>query len=573
MTNHLTSRALLVAILVAGIGDFGTVNAQEQSDAGERDGADLVEQGRQLLDSINVARTRIDEFRQKAEAARGEERLLFERRRLDKSLEALSELGDFVANVLEQEEQGLNASEFREAAEGLVTRIAPLARQLIEELQAEISELGGRREETTGEDQFRLETVVAKDNERLNLILEAALNNAQYMKALGLQAGPEESYLAEVLTDRAEISVARIQLSLEQIVPIQGRLSDSPDNAELKAELSAAEFKRAWSTATLSTTIDLMQQLELETNYYQQLMIQLTGQVTTDVLDVEVLLSLFGRWLARLKEWAVESGPSLFFRTLVLVLILLFFHLLARATSRVVGEALASSNLKFSLLLQRMFVSTAGISVRIIGLLVALSQFGFALGPVLAGLGIAGFIVGFALQDTLGNFAAGIMILLYQPFDVEDMVEVAGVHGLVKGMNMVSTTILTIDHQTLVVPNGKIWSDVIKNITAQKIRRVDMVFGISYADDILHTEKVLADIVKENSKILNDPEPVIRLHSLGESSVDFVVRPWCETEDYWDVYWDVTREVKLRFDREAISIPFPQRDVHLYEEKRERNAG
>ncbi|MEE9603419.1 MAG: mechanosensitive ion channel domain-containing protein, partial [Thermoguttaceae bacterium] len=163
--------------------------------------------------------------------------------------------------------------------------------------------------------------------------------------------------------------------------------------------------------------------------------------------------------------------------------------------------------------------------------------------------------------------------LLYQPFDVEDMVEVAGVYGQVKWMNMVSTTILTIDHQTLVVPNGKIWSDVIKNLTAQKIRRVDMVFGISYADDILHTEKVLAEIVKENSKILNDPEPVIRLHSLGESSVDFVVRPWCETEDYWDVYWDVTREVKLRFDREAISIPFPQRDVHLYEEKRERNAG
>jgi small conductance mechanosensitive channel len=120
---------------------------------------------------------------------------------------------------------------------------------------------------------------------------------------------------------------------------------------------------------------------------------------------------------------------------------------------------------------------------------------------------------------------------------------------------------LTFDNQTIVVPNNKIWGDVIKNVTAQTIRRVDMVFGISYSDDIPKAERILADILESNDKILDDPEPMIRLHTLGASSVDFIVRPWVNVKDYWDVYWDVTRSVKLRFDEEGVSIPFPQQDV------------
>ena len=134
-------------------------------------------------------------------------------------------------------------------------------------------------------------------------------------------------------------------------------------------------------------------------------------------------------------------------------------------------------------------------------------------------------------------------------------------------MNLVSTTIVTFDNQTLVVPNSRIWGDVIKNVTAQKVRRVDLVFGIGYDDDIEHAERVLHEIVLANEKVLKKPEPNIRLHTLADSSVNFVVRPWTKTDDYWDVYWEITREVKVRFDREGISIPFPQRDVHLYTEK------
>jgi len=159
------------------------------------------------------------------------------------------------------------------------------------------------------------------------------------------------------------------------------------------------------------------------------------------------------------------------------------------------------------------------------------------------------------------------MVLLYRPYDVGDMIDCAGgVFGKVSEMSLVSTTILTIDNKTLIVPNSKIWGGVITNVTAQRIRRVDLVFGIGYADDIPKAEEILASIVADHPKVLDDPEPVVKLSNLGDSSVDFIVRPWCARDDYWDVYWELTREVKLRFDREGVSIPFPQRDVHFYPE-------
>jgi small conductance mechanosensitive channel len=198
-----------------------------------------------------------------------------------------------------------------------------------------------------------------------------------------------------------------------------------------------------------------------------------------------------------------------------------------------------------------------------IGYVVILTQLGVQVAPLLAGLGIAGFVVGFAMQNTLSNFAAGGMILGNQPFDVGDEIEVAGVVGTVKRMTLVSTTILTGDNQTLIVPNSTVWGGVIRNRTTQPIRRVDLTFGIDYKDDIEKAEEALRELVAGQEKVLNDPAPVIRLHQLADSSVNFVVRVWTSREQYWEVYWALTRAVKLRFDAEGITIPFPQRQVHL----------
>ena len=201
----------------------------------------------------------------------------------------------------------------------------------------------------------------------------------------------------------------------------------------------------------------------------------------------------------------------------------------------------------------------------IVGFVVALSMLGINIGPLLAAIGAAGFIVGFALQGTLSNFAAGIMILIYRPFDVGDLVEIADTTGTVDAMTIVSTTLKTIDNQIVVLPNNMIWGDKIIKIPGSDLRRVDMVFGIGYSDDIAKAQSILEDILLKHEAILKDPEPIVKVHELADSSVNFAVRPWVKTDDYWDVYWDITRSVKERFDAEGVSIPFPQRDVHMHQ--------
>jgi small conductance mechanosensitive channel len=294
--------------------------------------------------------------------------------------------------------------------------------------------------------------------------------------------------------------------------------------------------------------IPVLDSLGLESSNYKAILLQHSGaNISVSLFSSKALSTVLkDSWVA-VKSALGANAPDLIFRLLIFIAVLFLFRILSRLTKRVVRAASERSSLDLSSLLKNMLVSISGGVVMATGILMALSQIGISLAPMLAGLGVAGFIIGFALQDTLSNFAAGAMILIYRPYDVNDFVEVTGASGLVQKMNLVSTTITTFDNQTLVVPNSKIWGDVIKNVTAQNERRVDLVFGIGYDDDIEHAERILNEIVVSHEKVLKQPEPNIRLHTLGESSVDFIVRPWTKTDDYWDVYWDIMREVKMRF--------------------------
>jgi small conductance mechanosensitive channel len=227
---------------------------------------------------------------------------------------------------------------------------------------------------------------------------------------------------------------------------------------------------------------------------------------------------------------------------------------------------------KVSLLLEDFLVGAVRWVVMAIGIIMALAAMEVSVGPLLAVVGAAGFVIAFALQDSLSNFASGIMILFFRPFDVGDVVDAGGVSGKVMTMNLVSTTIKTFDNKDMVVPNNKIWQDVITNATGVRTRRVDMEFGIGYDDDIDQAQAILEEIVGAHPKVLEKPEPTIRMNTLADSSVNFICRPWARTEDYWDVYWDVIKAVKLRFDAAGIGIPFPQRDVHLYVEDSNKNT-
>ncbi len=272
-------------------------------------------------------------------------------------------------------------------------------------------------------------------------------------------------------------------------------------------------------------------------------------------------------WLDQVGAWINRYTGVIVFKVGAFLTIVGLFWVLGRLARVLVRRAIGSGRMRTSQLLQNMMQALVGRTLVVFGVLFALSQLGLEITPLLTGLGIVGFIVGFALQDTLGNFAAGMMILGYRPFDVGDTIEVGGVFGQVSDMSLVSTTILTFDNQTLIVPNGKIWGDVIKNVTNQRRRRIDMSFRVSYEDDIDHVERVLRDIVTSHEKVLEDPEPNIRVHKLEESHIEWIVRPWSRTADYWTVYWDVTREVKRRFDAEGIRIPVAQRDVRIHGER------
>jgi len=289
---------------------------------------------------------------------------------------------------------------------------------------------------------------------------------------------------------------------------------------------------------------------------YEKYVAAVSG-VHLDAGDLSATSATILAWL-KSKEGGIRWGTNigLFLGTL------LVSWVLAGIVSRIVRRAIMRTSAPSELLKDFLCRMSKG-AVFLIGFAIALSMLEVPIGPLVAGLGAAGFIIGFAVQGTLSNFASGIMILLYRPFDLDDFVQIGGVSGSVRTMTLVSTTITTPDNQIVVVPNNKIWGDVITNVTGSDTRRIDLVFGIGYEDDIDRATQILTEVVTGHPKVLDDPAPVVRVSELADSSVNFVVRPWSKTSDYWDVRWDVIRDVKKRFDDEGISIPFPQQDIHI----------
>ncbi|MCL1038206.1 mechanosensitive ion channel [Shewanella submarina] len=400
----------------------------------------------------------------------------------------------------------------------------------------------------------------------LNSVLQSSWENIEWMRKLGQGETDAQARLTEQISQRLRLLSASIDYIQQQLSVIGRQLSVSLESDKSGLQLSqlVTQQKLDIVVQSMINTYTLADKLGLPTAEYKRQVFSATGNITRDILDWDVLLSIIKHWSYSVWDWTLDNAPQVIFQLVILALILFAAKFAANLTQSVVRKTVAARNFKLSQLMQDFFISMAGKVVWVIGILVGLSQIGLDLAPVLTGFGIAGVIIGFALQDTLSNFAAGMMLLIYRPFDVGDFVYAGGVDGKVSHMSLVNTTIRTFDNQIIIVPNSKIWGDVIKNVTHERIRRVDMVFGIGYQDDLTKAEAVLGDIISNHPAVLRSPEPMIKVHVLNTSSVDFIVRPWVKTDDYWDVYWDVTREVKLRFDREGITIPFPQQDVHLY---------
>ena len=200
----------------------------------------------------------------------------------------------------------------------------------------------------------------------------------------------------------------------------------------------------------------------------------------------------------------------------------------------------------------------------VIVVIAAVGALGVQTTSFIAIIGAAGLAVGLALQGSLSNFASGVLIIIFRPYKVGDFIEGAGIAGIVVDVQILTTVLRTGDNKQIIVPNSQIMGGIITNYSANDTRRVDMVVGVSYEDDLDKVRSTIEELIAAEDRILDDPAPTIAVSELADSSVNFVVRPWVNTADYWGVMFDLTEAIKKRFDKDGISFPFPQQDVHLY---------
>jgi len=259
------------------------------------------------------------------------------------------------------------------------------------------------------------------------------------------------------------------------------------------------------------------------------------------------------------KDWVIATGPNI----LAAIAIFVIGRWLVKWISFLIKKAFVKVEMDETLIrfLEKFIYYILIVAV----ILAAADQVGIKTTSFLAILGAAGLAIGLALKDSLSNFASGVMLILFKPFKVGDAVTAAGVSGSVQRIDIVNTVIHTWDNQKVIVPNSKITADIITNINANPTRRIDLVIGISYDDDVKEAKAILEDIIQADTRILSDPAPKVAFSELGASSLDLVVRPWVKTEEYWDVRFDLIQKIKYIFDEKGFSFPFPQQDVHMYQ--------
>lgn len=258
-------------------------------------------------------------------------------------------------------------------------------------------------------------------------------------------------------------------------------------------------------------------------------------------------------------EMVMAYGPKLLLAILVLIIGLWIVNRIVRVMNK--GMERADTEPTLAKFLQ----SLVSIGLKALVLISVASMVGIETTSFIAILGAAGLAVGLALQGTLANFAGGVLILLFRPYKVGDYIDAQGVNGTVASIQIFNTVITTPDNKTIIVPNGSISNGIITNFSTEPTRRVDFVFGIGYGDDMKKAKDIIARLVAADARSLKDPEPQIVVSNLGESSVDITVRVWVNAADYWGLKFDLTEAVKAAFDAEGVSIPFPQRDLHVYQ--------
>jgi len=252
-------------------------------------------------------------------------------------------------------------------------------------------------------------------------------------------------------------------------------------------------------------------------------------------------------------------------KVLAAVLILIVGRWVALVLARIIKQIMRKSKVDETLVSFVRNLSYVALLAFVV--IAALNQLGIQTASFIAVIGAAGLAIGLALQGSLGNFAAGVLMIIFKPFKVGDYIEAAGTAGTVEIIEIFTTQLKTPDNKTVIVPNAKLTGDNITNFSTKGTRRVDFVFGIGYGDDIDKARDIITEIIDQDGRVMKEPAPVVVVSELADSSVNLTVRAWTSANDYWSFYFDTTEKVKKQFDARGVSIPFPQRDVHIYEHK------
>ena len=271
-------------------------------------------------------------------------------------------------------------------------------------------------------------------------------------------------------------------------------------------------------------------------------------------------MEMFNEWYAENSGMLIDYGINLIWA----IVIYIIGSMIARGIGNLVGKVCEKRKLDATIV---SFMSSLiyGLLMAVV-IIAALSRLGVQTTSFIAIIGAAGLAVGLALQGSLSNFAAGVLILAFKPFKSGDYIEAGGTSGVVKSIKLFSTILHTPDNKVAIIPNAAVTGGVIVNYSTLPMRRIDLVIGVAYDADIKHASKILNEIVENNALVLKDPEPVVAVSELADSSVNFVVRPWVKTPDYWAAYFELLETIKVRLDEENIGIPFPQMDVHIQKE-------
>jgi small conductance mechanosensitive channel len=513
--------------------------------------ADLSGQSSSELDAI---RAEISGLEREVERSTGEVQALALSRLDLRRTERRALMHRLVGAILTAEEDSLDAGDLRAVVERYMPDQASELRAEIGRLQQEEQRTRGRRDRASVGEQVSLEQQLDILSGRESDALVAFAESAGQLESLAMEASAEGAFLESALETRGEQVSARLALSRE----LRRNLTNQTDPSGEQQRVLDARVARA--TEALQVTAGLMDERGLETSAYRRLLIQATGNITEDILDADVALGLISGWMESIKDWFRQNAPSVAFKLILFLLILLVTRTLARIAGRAL-ERILRLRAQSSELLLRTAVSLVIGGITAVGVLLALSQIGVEVGPLLAGLGVVGFIVGFALQGTLANLASGLLILFYRPFDVGDTVSAGGVTGQVLNMTLTATTLQSPDFIVLTVPNGKIWGGVIENKTANTYRAVLANFLVDPREDIEMVLRLLLEVTAENESVLQDPAPSATLVGITEKGLNVRFRATVPKDGYLNHVDSVLRDVKRRLD--AAGVAFAYRILEL----------